>query len=105
MRNFIESGDVLTIPAPAAVASGGIVIAGSLIGVASTDAASGADVAVATRGVFELPKVAAQAVTLGAPVYWDSAAGKVTTTAGGNTAVGYATAAASAATTIRIRLG
>lgn len=106
MKNFIESGDTLTIPAPAAVSSGGVVVAGQLIGVAVSDAASGADVAVQTRGVFNLPKEAALAITLGAAVYWDATAGVVTTTATDNTPIGYATAAALAsAATVRVRIG
>lgn len=106
MKNFIESGDTLTIPAPAAVSSGGVVVAGQLIGVAVSDAASGADVAVQTRGVFDLPKEAALAINLGAAVYWDATPGVVTTTAADNTPLGIATAAALASTaTVRVRIG
>lgn len=106
MKNFIESGDVLTIPAPAAVASGGVVVAGQLIGVAVSTAASGAAVAVQTRGVFDLPKAAALAIGLGAAVYWDATPGVVTTIATDNTLIGYATAAAPAsAATLRVRIG
>lgn len=73
MKNFIQPGDTLTIPAPAAVASGGVVVAGGLVGIASTDAASGEPVAVALRGVFLLPK-GAGAISLGATLHWDGAA-------------------------------
>jgi predicted RecA/RadA family phage recombinase len=73
MRNSIQPGDTLTIPAPADVLSGGVVIAGNLKGIAATDAASGAPVAVGVRGVFDLPK-AAVAFTLGSAVYWTGTA-------------------------------
>ena len=65
--NYIQPGDSLTIPAPAAVASGGVVIAGSIVGIAAGDAESGASVDVVTRGVFTLPKVGANAFTSGRP--------------------------------------
>lgn len=106
MKNYIESGDALTIPAPAAVKSGGVVVIGALIGIAAADAASGEDVAVATRGVFDLPKEAALAISLGAPVFWDATAGAVTTDDTGTVPLGYATAgAAASAATVRVRLG
>lgn len=106
MKNYIETGDTLTVPAPAAVKSGGVVIAGQLAGVAATDAAGGEAVAVRTRGVFDLPKAAAQAVTLGAAIHWDAAASVATTTSAGNTLLGYATEAATAsAAIVRVRIG
>ena len=58
-KNFIQAGDTVTIPAPAAVTSGGVVIAGAIIGVSQGDAASGASVDGKTSGVWELPKVGA----------------------------------------------
>lgn len=106
MKNYLQSGDVLTIPAPATIVSGAVVIVGQLKGVAVTDAASGAPVAVQTRGVFTLPKEAAQAVTLGAAIYWDATPGVATTTATDNTLIGYATAAAGAsAATVDVKIG
>ena len=103
MRNFIQSGVNLTIPAPAEVTSGGVVIAGNIIGIAAGNAANGAPVDVVTSGVFELPKVAANAFTLGAPVYWDGTL--ATSTASGNTKIGVAVAAAVASTgAVRVRL-
>lgn len=106
MKNFLQSGDVLTIPAPSAVLSGAVVIVGQLKGVAVADAASGAPVAVQTRGVFSLPKAAAQAVTLGAAIYWDADDKVATTTATDNTLIGYAAAAAgSSAATVDVKIG
>ncbi|GLK84665.1 DUF2190 family protein [Ancylobacter defluvii] len=105
MKNYVQRGETLTFPAPAAVVSGEIVIAGSIIGVAAGGAASGADVDVDVTGVFTLPKVAALAVTLGATVYWDAANKLVTTTASGNTKLGYAVAAVgNPSATVNVRL-
>lgn len=94
MKNYISSGDVLTIPAPATVASGDVVIAGGLVGIAARDAASGADVEIKTKGVYELPKTSAEAWTVGAAIYWDATNGVCTTTATDNTLIGKAVAAA-----------
>ena len=106
MKNYIQPGDTITVPAPAGgVLSGGLVIVGLLIGVATLTAAAGIPVAVKTTGVFEFPKVSAQAWTVGASLYWDATAGNVTTTAGGNTLIGYASEASANPSTVgRVRL-
>ena len=104
-KNFIQAGDTLTIPAPAAVTSGGVVIAGAIIGVAQGDAASGASVDVKTSGVWELPKVGADVATLGVAIYWNSTSKLATVTASGNTKIGVAVEAAAASTgTVKVRL-
>ena len=105
MKNFVQCGETLTIPAPAAVLSGGVVIAGSIIGVANGDAESGADVDVAVEGVFDLPKVSALAIGVGDTVYWDATNGLVTKTATDNTKIGVATsAAANPSASVNVRL-
>lgn len=105
MKNYVQKGDTLTIPAPETVLSGEPVIAGEIVGIASGDAASGAAVDVATVGVFELPKVAANAFTLGASVYWDADEKLATSTATENTRLGAAVAAAASSTaTVTVRL-
>lgn len=105
MRNYVQRGDTLTIPSPAVVLSGGVVIAGEIKGIAAGHAASGEPVDVQTSGVFELPKVAANAFALGAVVHWDGTAGLATSTASGNTRLGVAVEAAAASTaTVRVRL-
>lgn len=104
-RNFIQPGRNLTIPAPAAVASGGVVIAGDIRGVALEDAVAGAPVDVCLVGCWELPKVAANAFALGAKVYWSTADSLATTTATGNTQLGFAIEAAPAASAVvKVRL-
>ena len=105
MKNFVQVGDNITIPAPAPVVSGELVIAGSLFGIASTDAETGESVALSTTGVFEMSKVAADDITLGAVAYYDDTTDLVTTTASGNTKIGVAVeAAGNGAGTVRVRL-
>ncbi|WP_101067273.1 DUF2190 family protein [Roseovarius salinarum] len=73
MRNFIQKGDNITVAAPAAVSSGDGVQIGTLFGVAATDADSGAAVAIATRGVFDLPKEnTTDTFAVGDAVEWDA---------------------------------
>lgn len=69
MKNFVQSGDVITVAAPANVQSGDFVKIGSLFGFAQADAAIGEDVALATRGVFEAVVMNASAIATGAGVY------------------------------------
>lgn len=107
MKNFIQPGDTLTVPAPTGgILSGGVYVSGSLIGIATTTAAVGIPVAVKTKGVFELAKVSAQAWTIGQPIYWDSAANNATTSNTGTTLMGYATEAAANLSAVgRVRIG
>ena len=81
MKNYVQKGENLTIPAPYAVTSGGFLKSGLILGVASGDALSGADVDVVTVGVFELPKVSTDVFAVGAAVYWDNTAKLMTSTA------------------------
>lgn len=69
MKNYIQSGDVITVAAPADVSSGDFVAIGALFGVAQASAMAGEDVALATRGVFQLPVINAAAIQIGAKVY------------------------------------
>lgn len=94
MKNYLNHGQKVTVTAPAAVTSGDVVAVGSLIGVAEGSAASGKPVVLVRSGIFSLPKISAQAWTVGAKIYWDSGASAMTTTATGNTLVGFAAEAA-----------
>lgn len=96
MKNYIQPGNAITVPAPAAVTSGAGVLVGELFGIASGAAESGAGVVLATTGVFELPKVSTDAITVGAPLYWDNTAELVTTDddSGSNLFIGHAVSAA-----------
>ena len=104
-NNFIQTGDHIDITAAAAIASGDGVLVGSMFGVASTSAANGEALSIAICGVFELPKLEAQAWTVGARVYWDNGNSRCTTVASGNTLIGVATEAAADPSTVgRVRL-
>lgn len=94
MKNLVQSGEVLTLTAPYAVASGGGVLVGKIFGIAQSAAASGALVEVVRHGVYTHTKTSAQAWTVGALIYWDDTAKVFTTTATANTLVGAAVAAA-----------
>ena len=105
MRNFVQPGNAVTVPAPGATNSGSGVLIGHLFGVAGTDAAEGDDLVLHCAGVYDLPKVAEDAFTLGARVYWDGANDECTSTAEGNFLIGVAVAAAgSGASALRVRL-
>lgn len=104
-KNFIETGDFLTLTAPADVLSGGIVQVGKLAGVAQGSALTGADVVVATTGVYEVAKTSAQAWTVGAVIYSDGTKATTADASGANPRLGHAVAVAanpSATGTVRL---
>lgn len=81
-----------------------IVVFGKRLGVAGTPIEVGETGSLHVFGVFEMPKAESEAITEGATVYYDAAAGAITATAGDITA-GYATEAAAAAdTTVKVKL-
>ncbi len=95
MKNFVQIGKILTCTAPAGgVVSGNFVVIGSLFGTASTTAVEGEEFELETGGVFEQPKVAAEAWDVGDPVYYDSGARLFTSVVGSNLKVGVAAATA-----------
>jgi predicted RecA/RadA family phage recombinase len=105
MRNFVQPGRTLTLPAPAAVKSGDGVLIGSIFGVANGDAASGEAVDLDVEGVFTLPKVSALAIAPGDKLYWVAADKAVSKTASGNTLIGVATTeAANPSASVNVRL-
>lgn len=99
MKNYIQLGDNITLPAPYDVASGGGALIGSIFGVASTAALSGEDTAFVRVGVFTLPKATGEAWSASAPpkIYWDNTNKRCTTTATNNTLIGAGAAGAQAA--------
>ena len=92
MKNYVQPGDTIVATAPAAVSSGAGILIGALFGIATQDAANGADLPIKTLGVFTLPKAASQAWTAGDKVYWDDANDECTIVASGNYPIGIATA-------------
>lgn len=105
MKNFVQNGVNLTLPAPANVTSGSGVLVGAIFGVAARGSLSGEDMDLVTQGVFTLPKVSALAIAIGDKVYWDNTAKLVNKTASGNTLIGAAvSAAANPSGTVDVRL-
>lgn len=87
-----------------AVTAGDVVVLGDIVLVAERDIAANALGALATAGVFKVPKITG-AIAVGVPVYWDTAgdpvggtagSGAATGTAGALKRMGYAAAAAGA---------
>jgi predicted RecA/RadA family phage recombinase len=88
MKNFVQKGCTILIPAIAsAIASGELVVVGATVGVSAGAYAIGEDAVLNLDGVFQLPKAASGAMTQGAKVY--VASGLITTTVGSNVFVGY----------------
>lgn len=100
MKNLVQDGRTIQHKVgDTAVKSGGIVVVGEVAGVAITDGAKGDTIALSVEGVYSLPKEAgaiAQGKKVYAKVAEDSTV-SITATAAGNTFVGYAWNAATAA--------
>jgi predicted RecA/RadA family phage recombinase len=88
MKNYIQEGAIVTVVAPAEVASGAGLLFGQLFGVALRAAANGAEVDVQVKGVVTLPK-AAGSIAVGVLLYWDNTNKRATTTASGNRPIGF----------------
>ena len=104
MRNYVQPGDSLTLAVPYAggVTSGQGVLVGALFGVAAVDGVQNAIIECQTKGVFDIAKEPALAITAGSRLFWDNTNRRLTTTATGSFQVGMATVAALAAdTTVR----
>jgi predicted RecA/RadA family phage recombinase len=95
MKNFVQPGDTVALIAPYDVLSGNGLLVGSIFGVASFDALTGASVEAQLTGVFDLAKVSAQTWAPGAKIYWDNSAKLATTVSAGNTLIGSAIETAS----------
>lgn len=77
---YWQKGEVLDYKASAAVKNGEVVSLGTRIGVAGEDIAAGETGHLHVVGVFEMEKAAGD-MTMGAAVYYDEAAKKITTVA------------------------
>ncbi|MFC3180459.1 DUF2190 family protein [Cypionkella sinensis] len=94
MKNYVQAGNTITVPAPYAVASGAGAKVGAIIGIAQHSAVITDPVLLSREGVFTVAKVSAQAWAVGDKIYWDDAAKNFTTTSSANTLVGTALAIA-----------
>ena len=95
MKNFIQRGENITVTVTddsdaVALESGDGYLIGSLFGIAVADAAIGAEVVLATAGVFDMAKTSAEAWTVGQKIYWDVATALATSTASSNKQIGVA---------------
>ena len=90
MKNYVQKGENITLASPAVIKSGDPVLVGKLFGVAAGDAVQDAPLDLVTVGVFRLPKVSTQVLSVGDKLYFDAVAKLVTTTAGGNSYIGVA---------------
>jgi predicted RecA/RadA family phage recombinase len=104
MKNLVQPGNTITVIAPTGgVVSGAVVIVGAIVGVASYNAAAGADVEITTQGVFDLAKTPADVLPQGAVAKVIPASGLVAIA--GTAAIGWVVAAAAAGSnTARVRL-
>jgi predicted RecA/RadA family phage recombinase len=104
MKNFVEKGCTILLPAIAgALASGELVTVGATVGVSAGAYAIGEDAVLNLDGVFELPKASGTVIAQGAKVY--VASGLITTTVSTNVFVGYAhTAGVDGVTTVNVLL-
>lgn len=94
MQNYLGDGELITIAAPSPVVSGQGLLVGAFFGICLAATAQGQPLELWLKGIYQLPKNAAEVWALGAAIYWDNTAMLATTTAGGNTKIGVAVAAA-----------
>ena len=106
MKNFVQQGCTITVPAPTngAVSGSAYLIGAALFGVAAFSAGAGHPVELVTEGVYDLPK-SAVAFAAGDKAFWDSTNAVISATASGNAWVGVVvTPAIASASTARVRL-
>lgn len=106
-QNHVQKGAVMpwTNGTGSAVVSGQPVAVGDMVGVAAVDIADGESGELYLEEVWELPKEAPLVIDQGDTVYFDPSAGEIDKT-NTNTPAGKAFAdAASAATTVLVKLG
>lgn len=107
MKNFVQPGKSIDVPAPAGGSvAGRPVIIGSLIGIASVTAVATTLISIQPGGVWTLPKTQALAIAIGDKLYWDAINNVVNKTAAGNTLIGTAVSvAANPSDTVDVLLG
>lgn len=96
-NNHIQPGEHLTVVSPSGgTVSGEMYKVGGIIGVAQTTTSVGAPVVLSVEGVYEVPKVSAQAWAVGEPLYFVTASRLLTNvSASGHFLVGVVTEVAS----------
>lgn len=99
MKNAHQDGRVLDVTLTADVASGGVVSQGRIFGIAVTNGKIGDTIPLHVEGVFRLPKLTTDVISVGVMLTWDVSPlpGKAVLTSGTSGDVenfGYATEAA-----------
>lgn len=108
MATYIQKGETIdyTNGGAATISYGAVVPLTTRIGIAGEDIAVGATGSLHVEGVFECPAINTAAFAVGAALYWDATAGKLTTTSTSNTPAGWCVATkASAGTTAKVKIG
>lgn len=104
MDNYIQHGDTLTLDPGSTVAAGtGKLFGAALFGVACVDAVSGTASAFQIRGVVEIAKTSALAISVGDRLFWDDTNSVVNKTTTAQQQVGVAVeAAANPSSTVKM---
>lgn len=105
--NIIDSGKEIPYTCTGNVASGALVKAGNMFGIAKSAGVNGDVIALATgvRGTLRKLDGASSSFAVGDNVYWDNTNSNCTVSATSNTRIGVATAAAAnAATSVEVKL-
>lgn len=107
ITTYVQDGDVLDLTPATDVASGvGYLFGAALFGVAGKDVAANTPGPFITKGVLDIAKTGALAISVGDRLYWDATNKCVNKTATAQQQVGVCVAAALAADTkVRIKLG
>lgn len=107
MKNFTQTGQVLTLTPSAAVASGvGHLFGSSLFGVAVNAVANGVPGEFITEGVVTIGKTSALAIAVGDRLFWDAGNRVVNKTLTAQQCVGIAVeAAANPSATVVMKMG
>ena len=102
---YVQEGDLVDYTPSSAVSAGDVIVQGDLVGVAPRPLAVNELGSLIVFGVCDFAKNTGVAYTVGTTLYWDDTNNVVTATATGNKLVGKSIrAAASADTTVRVRL-
>jgi predicted RecA/RadA family phage recombinase len=106
MKNFIQHGHYLSVPAPAGGAlTGEGLLSGNIFGVVAYSAGPDELLELALVGVYKLPKATAAVLAVGARVAWDNTAKNINVPGAGRFPVGIATEAAGNGTiSVAVRL-
>lgn len=107
MKNYVSSGERLTLTPAAAVSAGvGYLFGTGLFGVALNDCAISTPGEFLVEGVVEIAKTSALAISVGDRVFWDSTNKVVNKTTTAQQCVGVAVeAAVNPSSTVKIKLG